>query len=156
MTETSVSSQLKATSVSSQLKAALKENLLGTCRELEIDVDPKDTRAAMQTKINEFSQLNGENERKVREQISKIKSTHKERASSQSNTHETADHPNPTPHNDTNKMDIDETTESAPSMEQTETPPQHTYTPSFEDSTEQKQKNRNENMNKRKEMKKPS
>ena len=37
-------------------------------------------------------------------------------------------------------MDIDETTESAPSMEQTETLPQHTYTPSFEDSTEQKQK----------------
>ena len=75
-------------SIATQLKtipsALSKENLVIICKECLVKIDPKDTRATMRTKIDDFSQSSSDNERKVRDLISKIKSAQKDRLNSQS------------------------------------------------------------------------
>ena len=68
-------------SIMTQLKThptGLKENLRSICRELSIKNEPKDTRATMRGRIENFFQASSENELKVRDLITRIKSTHKE------------------------------------------------------------------------------
>ena len=67
-----------ASSVSSMIKThpiSLKENLAFICDKLWIELDPKDTRLIMQSKIEDFSKLGEENDEKVRNLIGKLKKT---------------------------------------------------------------------------------
>ena len=75
-----------ASSVSSMIKThpiSLKENLAFICDKLWIELDPKDTRLIMQSKIEDFSKLGEENDEKVRNLIKKLKKTNKERTISE-------------------------------------------------------------------------
>ena len=76
----------------------IKENLLTICRETGIDVDPKETRAVIQAKSDEFAQLSDTNEQKVRDHITEIRESHEERLSSISKKSQTPNTPHPSTH----------------------------------------------------------
>ena len=74
-----------ASSVSSMLKThpiSLKENLAFICDKLWIELEPKDTKLIIQSKIENFSKLGDENDEKVRNLIAQLKKTNKERMAS--------------------------------------------------------------------------
>ena len=58
---------------------SLKENLLSICAVLNIETDQKETKVSLQTKIDDASKLNEDNDKKIREKVNEIKTMHKER-----------------------------------------------------------------------------
>ena len=95
----------------------------------------------MQTKIAEFCQINKDNDQKVRERITQMRTTHKERLHSQTNTVEPSSNTPMTPQSNTEGMEIDQTLETSASQNIIGDPFQTNYTqaPLFDDPTEQEQ-----------------
>ncbi len=131
-------------SIMTQLKSdpiRLKENLLALCTDFNINVEPKDTRAMMQVKIDDFSRINGDNENRVKEQITKLKSAHKECLHSLTSAYKS---PLKQPPNaqELNEGNADENTETRSSATQPHNSPQalHTQPPLFEEPPEGKEK----------------